>query len=179
MVDLDAETWTLWQANATTDTRLVGIGGDCTENERPDQESDGTAVDEEDNADGPGSSTPTQDASTEKAVKMDTGAIIGIAIGAASGVGLIAGAIAISILRKRRRNGRSGGKSAISLTRNSPESDPRAPIWHEKPASSVQELSALRVYQHELPVKERPLEVPGAPWDNRPVELPAMQTPKP
>ncbi|KAI7278569.1 hypothetical protein KC345_g5896 [Hortaea werneckii] len=35
MVDLDAGTFTLWQANATTETNIVPIGGNCTEANKP------------------------------------------------------------------------------------------------------------------------------------------------
>ncbi|KAM0712139.1 hypothetical protein Q7P37_011233 [Cladosporium fusiforme] len=177
MVDLDSETWTLWQANATTDSRLVRVGSDCIEDQRPEEPvSNGTIIDDAVNS---GSSTSGSDASAGASATITTGAIIGVAIGAAFGTGLVAAAITIFILKKRRRKERSGSESAFALTRHSPESEQRVSIWHEKPADSVQELSALRVYNHELPVDERAVEAPGGPWDHRPFELSATQTPKP
>lgn len=175
MVDLDSETWTLWQANATTDTRLVGVENDCSNGNRPSESSNGTNINDTSDADDSGSSLiPT--ASAEPAAALNTGAIVSIAIGVASGTGLIARAIALFILRHRRRKVRSGSESAATLTGSSPESDRWFPFWHEKPGDSVQDLSALRVYHQELPVKERLLEVPGGSWGKRPVELSAMQT---
>lgn len=154
MVDLDSETWTLWQANATTDTRLVEVGGDCTNDSRPDGISNGTSINEKADADDSSSSSSIPTASAGTTAPLNTGAIVGIAVGAASGAGLIAGAIAIFLLRHRRQKVCSSSESAATLTGSSPKSNRRFPMWHEQPGDSVQELSALRVYQYELPVRE-------------------------
>jgi hypothetical protein len=186
MVDLDAETWTLWQANATTDTRLVSVGGGCAEkpkvNTKPPEitpsgvvATNGSTSRANETADIPATSAPVNQTSTG----LNVGAIAGIAVGAVFGSGLLAGALVICWLRGRRQTKRSTSETDIALTKYGHEFEQLTPIWHEKPADSARELSDARMLGHELPVRERPTEVfAGHCWDGRAVELPATLTPK-
>lgn len=155
MVDPDSKTLTFWQANATRDIMLVRVGKDCS---RSSESLNGTNINDTADADDSGPSYLVPTASAEAVAISNTGAIVGIAIGAASGAGFIAGVIAIFILRHRRQKVCSSSESAATLTGSSPESNRRFPMWHEQPGDSVQELSALRVYQYELSVREWLLE---------------------
>ena len=187
MVDLDANTWTLWQANATTETRLVSVGGDCAEkpkvNTSPQQPkmptggvtvSNGTLSNSTDSATDP---TSSDGALNEPAKTMTTGAIVGVAIGAAFGAGLLAGASVICFLKRRRHMRSSASETDVVLTKDGHELDALTTNWHEKPVEPP-ELSALQNHSHELPVTEWPSEASGGHWDSRPVELPSTNTPR-
>lgn len=186
MVDLDAETWTLWQANATTDTRLVSIGGNCTEKPKvntapPKVTPPGVVVTNGTfpNATDSTSAAKTPGSEVQASQGLQAGAIAGIAVGAVFGAGLLAGLLVICWLKRRKQaTRRSASETDIALTKYGHESEQLTPIWHEKPSGPPQELSALQIHHHELPVKEKPSEIAGGPWDNRPVELSAMQTPR-
>lgn len=108
-----------------------------------------------------------------------TGDIVRIAIGAAGGPVLLVCALAVCCLKKRRRVERSESEADIALTKYRHESDQSTPMWYEKSGLSVQELSASQLNTHEQPVYERQAEVSGDAPDRRPVELAAMQTPRP
>jgi hypothetical protein len=127
MVDLDAETWTIWQANATTDTRLVSVGGDCAEKPKvntkpPEITPSGVVATNEstsrgnETADTPATSAPVNQASAE----LKVGAIAGIAVDAVFGSGLLAGALVICWLRGRRQTKRSTSETDIALTKYRP-----------------------------------------------------------
>ena len=186
MVDLDAETWTLWQANATTDTRLVSVGEECAERPKvntspPKVVPPGVGSTNETTSRG----NDTAGASTESAlaehtsVGLESGAIAGIVVGGVIGSGLLAGALVICWLRRKRQTKRSASETDIALTKYGHDSEQLTPIWHEKPADSAHELPSGRVPAHELPVKERPAEIPDRYWDGQAVELPGILTPRP
>lgn len=186
MVDLDAETWTLWQANATADSRLVSIGGNCTEKPKVNATPSTTptnipiASNETDSTTTNSNAASGSAAATDEPAKaISTGAIAGIAVGAAFGAGLLVGAFVVFYLRKRRGVTRSASETDIALTKYGRESEQLTPMWHEKSGVPVSELSASQLYSHELPVHERPSEIPGGAWDARPAELPTMHTPRP
>lgn len=185
MVDLDAETWTLWQANATTDSHLVSIGGDCAEKPKVNASPPTLPEDDHSTPEGANSSTATEDVSSNNATVEDepakvisTGSVVGIAVGAAGGVGLLVGALVVYCLRKRRRVGRSESEADIALTKYGHESAQSTPMWYEKSGLSIQELSALQLDTHELSVNERRAEVSGDTSNRRPFELAAVQTPR-
>lgn len=187
MVDLDSNTWTLWQANATTDTRLVSVGGNCAE--KPPVNAPQTTMVPQDTIATNGTASNATDAviasesaqSAQNASQaLGAGAIAGIAVGAVFGVGLLAG-ILFLCWRKRSKSQarRSASDTDIGLTKLGHQSEQLTPIWHEKPGDdSAQELPSSQNYSYELPVSERPCEIPGGKWDSRPVELPASYTPR-
>ena len=192
MVDLDAETWTLWQANATTDTRLVSVGGDCAAkpkvNAAPPKISPPGGV----NATNQTSIQDTTSSSESSAqvdgpsTSLNGGTIAGIAVGAVVGCGLLVGAFVLCRCRRKRRTQprRSGSEADIALTKYTDGHGRESggivvPMYHEKSAdSSAHELSSSWIPAHELPVWERPTEVSGGHWSVRPVELPGTLKPK-
>jgi hypothetical protein len=185
MVDLDAETWTLWQANATTDTRLVSVGEECAERPKvntsppkitpPGVVPTNATIAPTDNAtDISTASTPEGQTTTG----LGGGAIAGVVVGAVVGSGLLAAALVICWMRRRQQTKRSASETDIALTKYGHESEQLTPMWHEKPAESAQELPSARIPAHELPVRERPIEAPGRYWDGQVVELPGVLTPK-
>jgi hypothetical protein len=186
MVDLDAETWTIWQANATTDTRLVSVGGDCAEKPRVNTAPpkitppDAGATNETSINNTTVSTTPAPVG--QASVGLEAGAIAGIALGAVFGSGLLAGALVICWLRRKRQMRRrsTGSEADIALTKYmyNREYGGLTPTCHEKSADSAQELSSSWVLAHELPVVERPMEVSGGHWSVQAVELPSIHTPK-
>jgi hypothetical protein len=186
MVDLDAETWTLWQANATTDTRLVSVGEECAENSKVNTSppkiappgavpTNGTTSQGNGTTDTSTASAPTEHISTG----LKGVAIAGIVVGAVIGSGLLAAVLVICWSRNRRQTKPSASDTDIALTKYGHDSEQLTPIWHEKPADSAQELASARIPAHELPVRESPIEVPGRYWDGQAIELPGMLTPKP
>lgn len=183
MVDLDAETWTIWQANATTDTRLVSVGGDCAEKPKvntappkitpPDVDlTNETSINNT-------ASSATPDPADRATAGLEAGAIAGIALGAVFGSGLLAGALVICWLRRKRQMRRrsTGSEADIALTKYMHGRE--FATCHEKSADSAQELSSSWVLAHELPVVERPTEVCSGHWSVQAVELPSIHTPKP
>jgi len=184
MVDLDAETWTIWQASSTTDTRLVSVGGDCAEKPKVNTappvitRPDVGATNETSSNDTPSSASP---APVERAsAGLGIGTIAGIVVGAVVGCGLVAGALVICWLRRKRQTQRSGGEADIALTKymDGRELGAKTSLYHEKSADSAQELSSSWMPAHELPACERPTEVFGGHWNVRPVELPGTLTPR-
>jgi hypothetical protein len=186
MVDLDAETWTLWQANATTDTRLVSVGEECAEKPKVNTSPPRIAPPSDvlTNVTTSTGSNPTDLSTVPAPVRQTTtglagGPIAGIVAGAVVGSGLLAAALVICWMRRRRQTKRSASETDIALTKYGHDSEQLTPIWHEKPADSAQELASARIPAHELPVRESPIEVPGRYWDGQAIELPGMLTPKP
>lgn len=182
MVDLDAGTWTLWQANATTDTRLVSVGEDCAERPKvntppPKVVPPGEVATNATSTHGSDDSA-TSALSDGKSTGLGTGVIAGIAVGAVFALGLLAGVIAICCLRGRRRRGRSTSETDIALTKNGHESYQLTPVLHEKSGVSAQELPSSQMLSHELSVSERPVEAPNKHWDGQAVELPVTLTPR-
>lgn len=125
-------------------------------------------------------STPTETPTArEPSAGMQVGVIAGIVVGGVTGSGLLAAALVICWMRKKRQTKCSTSETDVALTKYGHESEQLTPIWHEKPGESAHELPSARIPAHELPVKERPNEVPGRYWDGQAVELPGVYTPKP
>ena len=105
-VDHDAGTFTVWQANSTTDTRLVSVGGDCEVQKT--EETPQTS-----SAPTPSSSTGTlSDANDSPPVALDadkdsvgisTGVVAGIAVGGVSALAAIAIIVYLCLARRKRR----------------------------------------------------------------------------
>lgn len=181
MVDLDAQTFTLWQANATTDERLVTVGGNCDHapevNDAPSNATTAT-VSAGSSASSPASEASQSGTSNER---MSTGATAGIAIGVALCLGIIAAGTAILIIRKKRRAASAASQASVAYNSygNGPGDEYEA--WkHSSPLQRYpQEMSATQDQSYELLTHERPLEAPGGPWDSKPVELPSGRYSKP
>lgn len=189
MVDLDAGTWTLWQANATTDSRLISVNSSCDDTSKVKPSSTEVSKPSDAGTDEPKPNRTTDSASSaapetdplvteHREEGLKHAAIAGIAVGAAAGSALLMGVVALYCWKKRWQRKRAPDGSNIALTAYDPGSEHSTPIWHEKSAASIQEMSALQIYSHELNAVERPSEAPGGPWDSRPIELPSANTPR-
>jgi hypothetical protein len=186
MVDLDAETWTIWQANATTETRLVSVGGDCAEKPKvntapPKVTPPGVGAANETSMNN-ATSAATPATLDRASTSLEAGAIAGIALGAVFGSGLLAGTLVICWLRRKRQMRRrsTGSEADIALTKYmyGREFGGLTPSCHEKSADSAQELASSWSLTHELPVVERPTEVSSGHWSVQAVELPSTHTPR-
>lgn len=177
MVDLDAQTFTLWKANATTDERLVTVGGSCADTPRVNDAPPNATM----SSAGTGSSTSSPAAgasgSTKPEKSISVGTIAGIVVGVVCGLGIIVGAIALVVARRRRRAVSGSDQANMVLSKHGIESEPvYGPSNYSSPKQRwPQEMSAEQDQSYELLTHERPLEAPGGPWDSRPVELPASR----
>ncbi|KAK5138161.1 hypothetical protein LTR08_004856 [Meristemomyces frigidus] len=128
-VDFDAETFTLWAANATADTRLVSQGAQCAQphSNAPSTTNTGSATgsssatrsSDQSTATGAEEASSTNIASsngggtTPHSTPFSPGTIAGIAVGSALGAVLLAAMAVICCLRRRhrRRQSRENGAS--------------------------------------------------------------------
>ena len=181
MVDLDAQTFTLWQANATSDERLVTVGGACLDapkvNDAPTNTTKGPAATT--SATSLATSTSSEPPNASKS--PSAGVIAGIAVGAAVGLGVLAAILAFSLLRKRRRDALARSQVDAMYNKYGHESDHS---YNKNGFSSPLqrypgEMAAAQDQSYELLAHDRPLEAPGKPWDSRPVELPVTRFSKP
>jgi len=102
-VNHDAGTFTVWQANSTTDTRLVPVGSDCEVIET--QETPLAPVPSSSSNPLPeATGSPTTAPDTEKAgPSLAIGAIAGIAVGGAALLAAIAGIIYLCFARRKKK----------------------------------------------------------------------------
>ena len=102
-VNHDAGTFTVWQANSTSDTRLVSVGGDCEVIET--QESPlAPAPSSSDNSLPEATDSPATASDTEKdGPVLATGVIVGIAVGAAAVLAAVAGIIYLCFVRRKKK----------------------------------------------------------------------------
>jgi hypothetical protein len=109
-VDHDAGTFTVWQANSTSDTRLVSVGGDCdTKKTQGTTVSSSTAGVPPEATGSPQTdthATSTTLDSDQDSKSLSTGVIAGIAVGAAGSLAVIA-AIILCFMRRKKRNQQS------------------------------------------------------------------------
>jgi hypothetical protein len=124
-VDHDAGTFTVWQANSTSDTRLVSVGGDCDTiktQEAPVSSSSAAALPKATDtrqtnspqADSPQTTAPqTASDQDEDSGSLSTGVIAGVAVGAGGSLAVIAIILVACFMRKKKRNQRAE-KSLLS-----------------------------------------------------------------
>lgn len=152
MVDLEANTFTLWTANATSDTNLVTLDRACPTNASniTDNTDDGNA------ATIPGTASETATASPETNGSIPTTTIVGAVVGGVLGAGaLIATAI---FCVWRRRNWAKSSQSMTELTAHEhtyPDNNSSGPpsyVWRTNESGSyeVVEMSATELRPHEL-----------------------------
>ncbi|OQO00370.1 hypothetical protein B0A48_13718 [Cryoendolithus antarcticus] len=172
MVNLDEETFTLWPANATTDSRLVTVRSTCTTQDGNPDNGTVSAV--------PTAAVLPPSAPHRSAHVLSTGIIAAIGIGGALLITSMVTLGAFCVYKRKRR--RLAVQSAqIGAASTAQSSAPEIMGWHEKCGiSRVEELLPQQRYMaQELATKERVIEAPGGPWDFRPVELSAApKTPK-
>lgn len=109
MVDLDAATYTLWQVNDTTESRLVAVGGKCSEHLEVNSNENGTSATNWTTA----SPESTSRATKEKGIS--TGILVGIVVGSAVGASALA-AIAVLYIMRRKRSALGKMACATELT---------------------------------------------------------------
>ncbi|KXT17102.1 hypothetical protein AC579_2032 [Pseudocercospora musae] len=112
MVDLDASTYTLWQVNDTTESRLVSVGGSCSEHIEVNSNDTAPLTATATSA----GATNTHEAKSEKS--LSTGALVGTVVGSAVGASVMA-AIAVLVIMRRRRKALEKTPSATKPTRAS------------------------------------------------------------
>lgn len=177
MVDLDERTFTLWQANATTDTKLVPIGGSCSEDPtvnsaNPNVTSPGSVANgTEPGANSTDSGNGTNASGTSSrtgsyGTGVSTGTIAGAVVGSAVGAATLAAALVYVVL-KRRRAKNSPNSSSIALTQPDQQKESQQypqwysggqPGYHEAASSQVVEMAASKTDPQELGVRENPVE---------------------
>ncbi|KAK4554535.1 hypothetical protein LTR86_008389 [Recurvomyces mirabilis] len=180
MVDLDARTFTLWQANPSTESRLISVGGQCSE--EPAVNSNATSPSTNSTSSGPqeGGSNSTVSAA-RPASKASTGTIAGAVVGAVLGLALIAG-IVILVLLRRKKTRESKAASTERLTVVDGKSDPEDTYtgWHDLPRKTGLGLHEAPDNSHEMyemSSKHDPVELGR--YDNYELaEMPVQRTPK-
>lgn len=158
MVDLDAGTFTLWNANATTEENLVAIGGNCSAPKVNTDNNNSTAT------------SPSHSAaatSTSRSSSLSTGALVGAVVGSAFGAGILVSIAVICFLR-RRRGSVSKQSSSIGLTEQydkAPQDTKGYPNeyygFHEmEPSNVLQEMAGSQTERQELSSTTKPTELP-------------------
>lgn len=100
MVDHDDETFTLWQANATTESNLVSIVSDTTESSCNSTQSGSSGTD----GTGSSSSSSSNGSDSSTGGKSSTGAIAGGVVGGVIALAAIAAGVFL-VMRRRKRRG--------------------------------------------------------------------------
>ena len=195
MVDLDAGTFTLWQANATTDSDLVTVGGACAEkitggsahNTTSASTSTGGASSSQTNATNSTSITASEPADTSPGI--GPGAIAGAAIGGFALLILLA-VIAFFLVRRRRKTvATEDSTMVLTDLKERPNSCDKSwhdtqeryyrgyPGPHESMSQPINEMPACQTVQYELDTTQKPSELSqGA--TSSPVEMSGLQTPR-
>jgi hypothetical protein len=117
-VDHDAGTFTIWQANSTSDTRLISVGNGCSVTKAQ----DGQSAPKTQNA----SETQNAPETQNESGGLSTGAIVGIVTGATGALAALAAIIALAYLKRRKRRRASSENSLLSDSspREDHKSDP-------------------------------------------------------
>lgn len=108
-VDFDAGTFTVWQANSTSDSRLVSVGGDCDAvetQEAPVSSSSAVPLPEATNSRQTESSETATDTSQDDG-SLSTGVIVGIAVGGAAALAVVATIAFMCLVRRKKRRQQS------------------------------------------------------------------------
>jgi hypothetical protein len=148
-VDHDAGTFTIWQANGTSDSRLVSVGGDC---DRTDAQEDPRPSTPSDTPSGASDSPQTAVEPEEKRGSLSTGAMVGVIVGAVGALAAIAIMVFICCVRRKKRRQQSekgllsetSGRDGQNITPYFPEGS-----RHELHNAPTSELAAPR-YAREL-----------------------------
>lgn len=170
MVDLDASTFTLWQVNATDETNLVAVGGDCSEHPKV---SDHITNDTSTSTTAAAMSSPTSThnvtGTSNSGESIPTGTIVGAVLGSAFGAGALVAASLLMVSRRRRSSNRSTISTTELTSREDWKSDDSwngQPSRHWYPANGLglhgpAEMSASQLHPHELGAMQKPIELRG------------------
>jgi hypothetical protein len=148
-VDHDAGTFTIWQANGTSDSRLVSVGGEC---DKTDAQEDPRPSTSSDTRSGASDSPQTAVEPEEKRGSLSTGTMVGVIVGAVGALAAIAIVVFICCVRRKRKRQQSekdllseaSARDAHNITPYFPEGS-----RHELHNAATSELAAPR-YAREL-----------------------------
>lgn len=183
MVDLDASTFTLWQANMTDNSNLIAIGADAGCTHSPPVSTNSTIDDAP-----PASSDEEALDNDQGSQDLGTGAVAGAAIGGLAAVIMLV-VLAYFIIRRCRRQSKSGtvasddtGASGQRMWDGHQRVDydayRYAGQYSEMPNEATRmEMSATQLHPHEIDSRQKMAELSHARFDN-PVEMSSVQTPK-
>jgi hypothetical protein len=122
-VDHDAGTFTVWQANSTSDTRLVSVGGECDTMKTQETSVSSSSAAAQPKAtdtrqtDSPQTAEPqTAPDQDQDSGSLSTGVIAGIAVGAGGSLAVIAIILVTCFVRRKKRNQRSEKRLLSSET---------------------------------------------------------------
>ena len=155
-VDIDAQTFTISEANPTTDSKMVALGGECSSPKVNAPPTKGQS------ANSSASATDTSEGGS-----LSTGGIVGVAIGGALIAALAASAIVLFVLRRRKSGDRrvENQDSSISLAPRDPkrahDDDMLDYDAYEAMSGDVQEMQAKQD-PRELAAHSRTLELSTA-----------------
>lgn len=151
-VNHDAGTFSVWQANGTTDTRLVSVGSDCSENQSEDGPTASTTTSnnlEATNA--PQNDSPqTVVEEGSDSSRLSTGVIVGMVVGIIGAVAAVVALIFFCLVRKRKKQ--SGSDQAL-ITRNDSHEDRKSDLelptengkqWPRRTEFPMSELTGVR-----------------------------------
>lgn len=193
MVDLDAGTFTLWQANATADSKIVASGDYCSDGSTANNQTNGSSPNTGQlggtgtghNNTYPRNSTTGADGSH---ASISAPAIAGIAVASVVSVGSLAGLAAFILARRQRlRRHQSDSSATLSgiLKLNNADGHYGDGTWpcsqlataSESMSDPINELSAAQKSPYELASTCKPVEADGK-SPTRFVEMSAVQTPR-
>jgi hypothetical protein len=146
-VDHDAGTFTIWQVNSTTDTRLVSVGSDCdaiNTQETPQSPLAPTPNSSNEPLPEATGSPATAIGTVQERPSLTTGAIVGISVGAAAFLAAIAIIVYLCLTRKKRKSSPEIGL----MSKESPRDDYKsyqyfgAEARHELHNAETSELAA-------------------------------------
>lgn len=145
-VNLDNSTWSIWTANATTNTNIVTIGDDHCE-----QTADPVA---------PVADSESVPPPAEETTGLESGAIAGIAVGGACAVLLIVGALVLIVLKRRKsRQVAELTKTANQHPSPSDEKQPPYYVYPEDPQHMRAEVEGTYRHPAELYSQRDPAEL--------------------
>lgn len=151
MVDHEADTFTLWQANPASKSNLVAISH--AKDSCASEPTDGGALDGTSGSDGAGGGSGSGgngSGDNGTPVKSNVAAIAGGVVGGCAALALI-GAVAFFLVRRRRANNAQPGKSSGDMTDGSAHADGYTPAVGElesKYEPTVGELPASANYKY-------------------------------
>jgi hypothetical protein len=143
-VNHDAGTFTVWQANSTTDTRLVSVGSDCEVIKTQETPLAPAPSSSNDPLPETTNSSTTASNTDDDGPGLATGVIVGIAVGAAALLAAIAGILYFCLVRRKKKAPSEKGL----LVNHAPGDDHKhnpyseAPSRHELHNVATSELAA-------------------------------------
>lgn len=170
-VNVDNQTWSIWSANSTTDTKLTAIGEEC-------EEVTNTTTAAEPHV-------PVSQTDSANSDVLSHGAIAGIAAGGGCVVVILVGIVAFFAIKKRRAKRARAAKLATAQQGRRVSPDQYWPDGSRHMIDgreAVQEMAGSQTVPYELGSEEKPVELAYNGWRSirgssryHVVELPASR----